>query len=76
MRIFDALNDVDNVKSTVKYVKQYGGGADCAVCYTVDPKYPEPGFWARLTGKKESAPVFTDAYFLDRPDRWRLSAPT
>ena len=38
MRIFDALNDVDNVKSTVKYVKQYGGIADCAVCYTVDPK--------------------------------------
>ena len=32
MRIFDALNDVDNVKSTVKYVKQYGGIADCAVC--------------------------------------------
>ena len=30
MRIFDALNDVDNVKSTVKYVKQYGGIADCA----------------------------------------------
>jgi pyruvate/oxaloacetate carboxyltransferase len=26
MRIFDALNDVDNIKSTVKYVKQYGGG--------------------------------------------------
>ena len=66
MRIFDALNDVDNVKSTVKYVKQYGGIADCAVCYTVDPKYPEPGFWARLTGKKNPAPVFTDAYFLDK----------
>ena len=49
MRIFDALNDVDNVKSTIKYVKQYGGIADCAVCYTVDPKYPEPGFFARLT---------------------------
>ena len=31
MRIFDALNDVNNVKSTVKYVKQYGGIADC-VC--------------------------------------------
>ena len=66
MRIFDALNDVDNVKSTVKYVKQYGGIADCAVCYTVDPKYPELGFWARLTGKKNPAPVFTDAYFLDK----------
>ena len=35
MRIFDALNDVDNVKSTIKYVKRYGGIADCAVCYTV-----------------------------------------
>ena len=66
MRIFDALNDVDNVKSTIKYVKQYGGIADCAVCYTVDPKYPEPGFWARLTGKSAPKPVFTDAYFLDK----------
>ena len=66
MRIFDALNDVNNVKSTVKYVKQYGGIADCAVCYTVDPKYPEIGFFARLFGKKNPKPVFTDAYFLDK----------
>ncbi|MDE5708461.1 MAG: carboxylase, partial [Alistipes sp.] len=66
MRIFDALNDVDNVKSTIKYVKQYGGIADCAVCYTVDPKYPEPGFFQKLMGKKKPAPVFTDAYFLDK----------
>ena len=66
MRIFDALNDVDNVKSTIKYVKQYGGIADCAVCYTVDPKYPEPGFLQKLMGKKKPAPVFTDAYFLDK----------
>lgn len=66
MRIFDALNDVNNVKSTIKYVKQYGGIADCAVCYTVDPKYPELGFFARLTGKKNPQPVFTDAYFLDK----------
>ena len=62
MRIFDALNDVDNVKS----VKQYGGIADCAVCYTVDPKYPEPSFMQRLMGKKQPQPVFTDAYFLDK----------
>ena len=34
MRIFDALNDVNNVKSTVKYVKQYGGIADCAVVFS------------------------------------------
>ncbi len=43
MRIFDALNDVNNIKSSVKYIKKYGGMADCAVCYTVDPKPDEPG---------------------------------
>ena len=57
MRIFDALNDVDNVKSTIKYIKQYGGIADCAVCYTVDPKY---------TDGEEHEKVFTDEYFLDK----------
>lgn len=66
MRIFDALNDVDNIKSTVKYVKQYGGIADCAVCYTVDPKYPPLKMWDRLRGKKNPKPVFTDEYFVDK----------
>ena len=66
MRIFDALNDVDNVKSTIKYVKQYGGIADCAVCYTVDPKYPPLSFMDRLKGKKNPKPVFTDEYFVDK----------
>lgn len=80
MRIFDALNDINNVKSTIKYVKQYGGIADCAVCYTVDPKYDDDtkqeekkGFFARLFGgsKKESntpkhEKVFTNDYFLKK----------
>lgn len=66
MRIFDALNDVDNVKSTIKYVKKYGGIADCAVCYTIDPKYPELGFMDKLKGKKNPKPVFTDEYFVDK----------
>ena len=66
MRIFDALNDVDNVKSTIKYVKQYGGIADCAVCYTVDPKYPEPTRLQRMLGKKAQQPIFTDEYFLGK----------
>ena len=66
MRIFDCLNDVDNVKSTIKYVKKYGGIADCAVCYTVDPKYPKIGFWDKLKGKKNPAPVFTDDYFVGK----------
>lgn len=66
MRIFDALNDVDNVKSTIKYVKQYGGIADCAVCYTVDPRYPKLSLMQRLMGKKNPKQVFTDEYFLDK----------
>lgn len=75
MRIFDALNDVENIKSSVKSIKKYGGMADCAVCYTVDPKYdddPEPkkseGFFSSIFKKKEIKPVhelvFTDDYFL------------
>ncbi len=66
MRIFDALNDVNNVKSTIKYVKKYGGIADCAVCYTIDPKYPPLSFWDKMKGKKNPEPVFTNAYFLDK----------
>lgn len=66
MRIFDALNDVNNVKSTIKYVKKYGGIADCAVCYTIDPKYPKLGFMDKLKGKKNPEPVFTNEYFLGK----------
>ena len=66
MRIFDCLNDVDNVKSTIKYVKKYGGIADCAVCYTVDPKYPKLSLWDKIKGKKNPAPVFTDEYFVGK----------
>ena len=81
MRIFDALNDVDNIKSSVKYIKKYGGIADCAVCYTIDPKFEEPqkpvekkkGFLSSIFGKKEDkapeatyTPVFTDEYFINK----------
>ncbi len=66
MRIFDCLNDVDNVKSTIKYVKKYGGIADCAVCYTVDPKYPSLSMWDKIRGKKNPEQVFTDDYFVDK----------
>ena len=66
MRIFDALNDVNNVKSTIKYVKNYGGMADCAVCYTIDPKYPKLSLIDKLKGKKNPEPVFTNEYFLNK----------
>jgi pyruvate/oxaloacetate carboxyltransferase len=65
MRIFDALNDVDNVKSTIKYVKMYGGLADCAVCYTIDPHFGTlERLRAGLKGEALPGKVFTDAYFL------------
>lgn len=80
MRIFDALNDVDNIKSSVKAIKKYGGMADCAVCYTIDPKYDDTpqkeekktGFFGKLFGKKEETPapkhevIFADDYFLNK----------
>ncbi len=77
MRIFDALNDVDNIKSSVKYIKKYGGMADCAVCYTIDPKYEDEikivekkGFLGLFTKKEEvrvkKENVFTDQYFVNK----------
>ena len=32
MRIFDALNGVDNVKSTIKYVRSSTAASPAAVC--------------------------------------------
>lgn len=72
MRIFDALNDIDNVKESIRLINELGGIADGAVCYTVDPKpeAPEakPGFFKRLFGSKPEEPekIFTDQYFVDK----------
>lgn len=67
MRIFDALNDVDNIKSTIKYVKEQGGVADCCVCYTVDPKFTlkerARAFWQM---KKLPKKLFNTGYFVDK----------
>lgn len=70
MRIFDALNDIDNVKESIRLINELGGIADGAVCYTVDPKTePEKvGFFAKLLGKKPVEPekIFTDEYFVEK----------
>ncbi len=39
MRVFDALNDLGNLKVTIKAIKEAGGKADCSICYTTDPDY-------------------------------------
>ena len=74
MRIFDALNDIDNIKESIRLINEMGGIADGAVCYTVDPKEEQPaptGFAAKLKsifGSKPSAPekIFTDEYFVEK----------
>jgi oxaloacetate decarboxylase alpha subunit/pyruvate carboxylase subunit B len=66
MRIFDALNDVSNMKSSIKYVKENGGIADCTVCYTVDPKFStKERMKALFQGKLLPHKVFTKDYFLN-----------
>lgn len=37
IRIFDALNDVRNIKTSVDATKKYGGHAQGAICYTTSP---------------------------------------
>ena len=61
MRIFDALNDINNIKGSIRMINDlngYNGNetiSDTAVCYTVDPK-----------DTPEAERVFTDDYFVDK----------
>lgn len=55
MRIFDALNDINNIKESVRFINELGGISDTAVCYTVDPK-----------GTPEEEKIFTDEYFVNK----------
>lgn len=63
MRIFDALNDVDNMVASIRFVKENGGLADCAVCYTTDPILPRKGW---LSWFRKPKPIFTLRYFVDK----------
>ncbi len=70
MRIFDALNDIDNMKSTIRYVKQNGGLADCAVCYTVDPKFTlGDRAIAFLRGRPLPRKIFDIDYFVTKAEQ-------
>jgi len=65
MRIFDALNDTTNIASTIKFVKENGGIADCTVCYTIDPKFRKRDHLKELLkGKLLPGKVFTIEYFV------------
>jgi pyruvate carboxylase subunit B len=67
MRIFDALNDTNNLSSTIKYVKQNNGIADGAVCYTVDPKLQAvKKFFGLIKKERHFEPLFTVDYFVEK----------
>ena len=75
LNVMRILNDIDNIKDSIKMINELGGIADGAVCYTVDPKEEETpkasGFGAKLKGlfgSKPKAPekIFTDEYFVDK----------
>lgn len=67
MRIFDALNDIENMKSSIAFVKEAGGLADCAVCFTVDPKFSGmERFRAFLSGKHLPSTIFSVEYFVKK----------
>ncbi|MCL2671880.1 MAG: pyruvate carboxylase subunit B [Clostridiales bacterium] len=44
IRIFDALNDVRNLESAIRYTKKYGGICEPAISYTVSPVHSEDYF--------------------------------
>ncbi|MFZ4399890.1 MAG: carboxylase [Bacteroidales bacterium] len=67
MRIFDALNDINNIKPTIEFVKKNGGIADCTVCYTVDPKFKSKRkIKALLQLKAIPHDIFTPDYFFKK----------
>jgi pyruvate/oxaloacetate carboxyltransferase len=67
MRIFDALNDPENMESSIRFVKEAGGMADCAICYTTDPPFSRSRrFFAALAGKGLPKAIFTNRYFIEK----------
>lgn len=65
MRIFDALNDIENMKATIRFMKENNALADCAVCFTVDPKFSfKQRTQALLHGKRLPHNLFNVSYFV------------
>lgn len=44
VRVFDALNDIRNMKTAITSVKKYGGIAEAALSYTISPVHNEEYF--------------------------------
>ncbi|MDH6357529.1 carboxylase [Parabacteroides sp. PF5-9] len=67
MRVFDPLNDIENLKSSIRYIKRSKAKVDGAICYEVDAHYsPVDRIKAALHGEKIPGSIYTDAYFLEK----------
>lgn len=67
MRIFDPLNDVENLKPSIRYIKRSKVVADCAICYAIDSHdSPVDRIKAALHGESIHKPIYTDNYFLQK----------
>lgn len=75
MRIFDALNDSENLKDAISLIRNLGGTPDAAICFTTEPEIEIPkkkmekkrGLFERLFGSDETPEepkkVFADDYY-------------
>ena len=46
-RIFDALNDLNNIKSSIEFVNREGQNSQGTICYTTSPVHNE-NYWIKL----------------------------
>ena len=46
-RIFDALNDINNIKSSIEFVNDEQQNSQCTICYTTSPVHNEK-YWINL----------------------------
>ena len=51
-RIFDALNDVNNIKSSIEFVNREGKNSQGTICYTTSPVHNEQ-YWLDVSKKIE-----------------------
>ena len=47
-RIFDSLNDINNIKSSIEYVNREGENSQGTICYTTSPVHNEK-YWLNLS---------------------------
>lgn len=50
IRVFDALNDVDNLRTSMKAIKKYGGECQACICYTISEVHTTH-YYVELTKK-------------------------